>query len=370
MREGANHNRGRVGRWGIRSLIVFLLLCFCMVLTVFGQETGEGQGGVTLKLQYVKDGKVISGAAFRMYHAADFSDSVYTPTEAFGAYQVDWNPGTSEDWKALAETLSGYVRRDQLTPMSEGTVDETGTLLLTSDIQSPALYLVLGDACKLDGKTYTPEPFLILLPPEMEEGDEVVDVAPKSTSTGGDTPENPDNPDNPDNPGDGGEDHYISRKVLKVWKDGSGTAVHPESIEVQLLRNGTIYDTVTLNAENGWTHTWSGLQEGASWEIVEAVVPAGYTVSLRREGVTVVLTNTRDNPGDDNPPGGDNPPESDTPEHPMVPGDGGDTPETPQDSKLPQTGLLWWPVPVLAGAGLVLFGLGWYKSRRRDGEAD
>lgn len=45
-------------------------------------------------------------------------------------------------------------------------------------------------------------------------------------------------------------------------------------------------------------------------------------------------------------------PKSDTPDTP-------DKPNTP-GSHLPQTGQLNWPVPVLAGAGLVLFALGWW----------
>ena len=42
-------------------------------------------------------------------------------------------------------------------------------------------------------------------------------------------------------------------------------------------------------------------------------------------------------------------PKPDTPDKPNTPG-----------SHLPQTGQLNWPVPVLAGAGLVLFALGWW----------
>ncbi|KIR03186.1 hypothetical protein P261_02001 [Lachnospiraceae bacterium TWA4] len=39
------------------------------------------------------------------------------------------------------------------------------------------------------------------------------------------------------------------------------------------------------------------------------------------------------------------------------------TPPKPP-SRLPQTGLLWWPVPILACAGLVLFMIGWIIKRR------
>ena len=34
------------------------------------------------------------------------------------------------------------------------------------------------------------------------------------------------------------------------------------------------------------------------------------------------------------------------------------------DDVLPQTGQLWWPVPLLALGGMALFGLGWAQRRR------
>ena len=47
-------------------------------------------------------------------------------------------------------------------------------------------------------------------------------------------------------------------------------------------------------------------------------------------------------------------------------------PKPPQKpgGKLPQTGQLNWPVPVLAAAGLTLFGIGWgIRFRRKDQDA-
>ncbi len=47
------------------------------------------------------------------------------------------------------------------------------------------------------------------------------------------------------------------------------------------------------------------------------------------------------------------------------------TPTQPSDPDLPLTGQLWWPVPVLAAAGMVLFALGWAlfvsKEKRYEG---
>lgn len=58
------------------------------------------------------------------------------------------------------------------------------------------------------------------------------------------------------------------------------------------------------------------------------------------------------------------PPDPVEPSEPDVP-DVPDVPDTPGGDRLPQTGQLNWPVPVLAGAGLVLFLAGLLLLRRR-----
>ncbi|MDO4269275.1 MAG: hypothetical protein Q4C73_12450, partial [Eubacteriales bacterium] len=50
---------------------------------------------------------------------------------------------------------------------------------------------------------------------------------------------------------------------------------------------------------------------------------------------------------------------------PSVPGSGG---APGAEERLPQTGMLWWPVPILAVSGLLLFAFGWTRSQR--GEDD
>lgn len=70
------------------------------------------------------------------------------------------------------------------------------------------------------------------------------------------------------------------------------------------------------------------------------------------------------------PPGPADPSEPDVPDTPDIPDtpdtpDVPDTPDTPGGDRLPQTGQLNWPVPVLAGVGLVLFLAGLLLLRRR-----
>ena len=113
----------------------------------------------------------------------------------------------------------------------------------------------------------------------------------------------------------------------KVW---AGSEKHPESVTVQLKRNGEAFgDAVTLNAENNWTYTWKDLEARESWSVEEVAVPDGYKATYETKDTVVTITNT---------------------------------------SKLPQTGQLNWPVPVLICAGLALFVVGWVLFFRRKKE--
>ncbi len=76
----------------------------------------------------------------------------------------------------------------------------------------------------------------------------------------------------------------------KVWIDDR--IGRPESVQVHLLKNGRIHDTVTLSRENHWTYTWEGLERGNFWAVVEAPVPAGYVVTYVPFGNIVFIVNT------------------------------------------------------------------------------
>ena len=132
---------------------------------------------------------------------------------------------------------------------------------------------------------------------------------------------------------------------MKVWNDAGQKHDRPEKITVQLLKNGEVYDTVILNERNSWRYIWNDLPKydknglPIEWRVVE-LTPEGYTVSITQESGTFVVTNT--------------------PKQPSV------TPPTdqPKEPTLPQTGELWWPVPVLAAAGLLLIAAGAGKKRK------
>jgi pilin isopeptide linkage protein len=87
--------------------------------------------------------------------------------------------------------------------------------------------------------------------------------------------------------------------VDKVWNDGD-SADRPESVQVQLYADGVATgDKVTLNEDNGWTYTWSGLDKYNSkaseieYTIEEDAVD-GYTSKVTGNAESgFVVTNTK-----------------------------------------------------------------------------
>ena len=189
--------------------------------------------------------------------------------------------------------------------------------------------MVLGERHTQDGYRYDATPFMVMLP-SLDKENNVwsydVAVSPKF--------------DRSEIPGSSGDD-TITRKVLKVWEDKGQEKDRPEEVIVQLLRDGKVFDTVTLNAANNWRYTWTALDNGYSWTVVEKETD-NYTVEVTQEGITFVVKNTHN---------------EDIP----------DEPTTPTKPTLPQTGQLWWPVPVLIAAGLLFVVIGLL---RRRGAAD
>lgn len=307
--------------------------------------------------------KDFSGVEFSIYRVASVSENcVFTLTGAFRDYPVSVNGLNSSGWRALARTLDSYVARDDPAALRTGETNRSGRVSFSG--LPTGLYLVVGEQYQEEEWTYTPEAFLICLPNQVD-GEWEYDVTANCKY---DQEENP--------------PETVDRKVLKVWEDDGNEQLRPRSITVQLLKDGRVYDTVTLSAANNWRYTWRELDGDAVWRVVEYRTPGDYTVSVDREGITFVITNTYapetdipDEPPprsefppppdedipDDPTPQGEVPPDEDIPDEPPP-----TTDVPPDEPGLPQTGMLWWPVPVLAGSGIILILLGWLWRRHEE----
>ena len=163
--------------------------------------------------------------------------------------------------------------------------------------------------------------------------------------------------------------------------------LRPNSISVQLMQNGETRDeAVILNAENGWTYTWSGLPQKSNGQDIEYRVAEigsinGYTVSYNYTGNTTIITNTHtpENPPDEpgkpgrpnrpgggggNPPrGGDNPggpgttTTIETPEVPLANFPPEPIVELPEEMDVPLAALPRTGDSRQAGAMMALFGI-------------
>lgn len=286
---------------------------------------------------------------------------------------VDLSSAYDSEWASRAVTLAGYTSKKGFFEIgSEDGIAWSDVIDLSSDKKtitftslSRGLYLVVSDNMYVGSRTYEFSPMLICLPSKDSSEEWKADWNITLSKFR--------------NYSDGGDSTTKSISVVKKWEDEGQESDRPASITVELLRDGKVYDTKVLNASNSWRHTWTGLAKGNHWELNEVVSGSDkYTVIKENEGDSYILTNTHstdipdpDTPLDPGPgpEGGDTPPtdilDPDVPLSPAEPPVDIEEPDVPANAvSLPQTGQLWWPVPVLALAGIAVFSFGWIRSRK------
>lgn len=267
----------------------------------------------SLIVNFDPDQTPATGTEFRLYRVADITKvGDYTLTENFDDYDIVIENMDEAAWNDMTVKLQGYISADQIQPDYSMAIGESAVAAFT-DIEL-GLYFVSGDSFYANSYYYVPQSFIVSLPTVDSEDAwqyEVV-TTPKHEAT----PE------------------LISLEILKVWKDADYSG-RPSSIEVEVYEGDELYQTVTLNADNNWRYELTDLFGGSAWSVVEKDVPDEYEVSIEKQTERFVVTNTRAVEEEPDP-----------------------------DPVLPQTGILWWPVPVLAAAGLLLIIFGYVRRSR------
>jgi hypothetical protein len=301
-------------------LLAVLVLLGTLAPWAWAAETVDPAQRGELIIEYVYDSKPVTGAMFCLYRVADVdANGMYTLCGAFADYPVVLNDRSDSNWRKVASTLNAFAKRDLLNPDYVATVSEYGFAVIT-DLE-PGLYLLGASRFVGNDGLYISQPAMAPIPAKQNPDSQwyySVSVLPKCTF---------------EPHGDMG---VSARKVLKVWDDKGSEMYRPEKLEIQLLCNGVVYDTVFLSEENGWSYVWRDLSAGDEWIAVE-VVPEGYTVEIDSDGLITTITNTNHTP----------------------------PPPTKPENNSPQTGMLWWPLPLLLAAGIGFIVLG-VKLRRYD----
>ena len=321
------YRRKKNGHRWVKNVIFILAFVTVLVEMMRVSTLAADQTRGSISLECPAEGMELS-----LYRVADYEDS-FTLTEKFQNYQVSLDQKDQDGWKGVARTLADYIGRDGI---EADAVTKSGSdRSARFEDLSRGLYLVSAKEIEVqeNGKTriYTPQVSLVALPDSTQEDPYNIEVFLKY-----DDREKP-------------EGSRTRVHVLKVWMQDREEN-RPASVQVELLRTDskgktTVVDRQILNPENQWSYTGEDRSSQASWSVTEQNVPSGYTVSTSRQGSTVVLTNTAEETGGS--------------------GDGGNNPGN-TGQKLPQTGQLWWPAPLLMLVGVTCLLAG--NALRRSGD--
>lgn len=258
----------------ILGMIFFLLIAMVLPVTAFARGAVDIEHSASLTVACIHDGDPLPGINFDLYKVADMDAyGRYTITDAFSEYSVSLEQETADGWRALAETISQYARRDKIPVLHQEVTDATGHVTFAE--LSVGMYLVYGHRYSSGDFVYAPEPFLVSLPSLDNKDDWFYDVEANCKGEGYSNPP-----------------ETTMVRVLKIWDDEGHETNRPKDIVVQLLRNESVYDTVTLNAANNWRYTWPDLDTDYTWSVIERTVPKNYTLLITKEGITFVLTNS------------------------------------------------------------------------------
>ena len=267
-----------------------LLVITCMS-TVWAEEFDPEKTGsvsVTLTEQYEKT--PIAGAQLRIYYIATVGANAegnlhYAYTPAFAQC------GIALDDPDLAAKLDAYL-----------TENEVAAPALLTDGQGTAVWTDLPLGLYFIRQTNAVEgfapctPFLVTVPFQNADGYVyAVNATPKTEVA-----------------------KLTSITIKKVWNTDASTEA-AEYVTVQLLKNGSVIETATLNAQNNWQVTYTDMPESDAYSIQEVKVPKGFTATYSQKGYVFTVTNT---------------------------------------STLIHTGQLVWPIPVLAVGGMLLIAAG------------
>ena len=317
----------------IMALIIMLVVTVAFARPVLASDGGAvdltRSGSISVTLLDSVGKSPVAGAELTLYRVAGAYDSgyrlAYTLTDDFAACGISLD---NLSQNGLATHLAAYADEKGLSGAGSETTDANGRVSFSH--LDTGLYLV--KQTKAASGYYSTDPFLVSVPMTIDSKWVYdVDASPKAEAR----------PDSPGTP-------TTRLTVKKVWVS-NGAAV-PSAVTIVLLRDGVAYKTAVLNEANGWNYTWSGLDTNEIWDVAERDVPNGYKVSYSVSGSMVTITNTST---------------VNITKKPVT-----EKPTSSHTSKLIQTGQLNWPIPVLAGVGILLFAVGWAlvlaKRKNRD----
>ena len=253
----------------------------------------------------------LPGVTFTLHQVAGMTEEAqFELLSGYSAFTGDINKlQTAADWAAAAaamQSLAAGVAADA------SCVTDANGLAAFSGLK-PGLYLVSGAPLEIAPWAYSFSPFIVSLPTRDQNDNWIYDVISDIKLER--TPA------------------VTSIEVVKLWSDEGYEKNRPNEIYVDLYQDGEQLMAAQLHAGNSWSYTFTNLPAAHTYTIQERKVPNGYEASYETVNGVLVVRNTY-------------------------------KVEATPVPEIPQTGQLWWPVPLLAGLGTILFVMGFIVHRK------
>lgn len=319
------------------------IILFCFLCLAFGcfNVSAEEKTQDTLTITCENEGIILSNMEWKIYKVADIvSHDEYNLTGNFKNYPVNLNNLSTSELQTAAVTLETYAKIDEINPIHMGTTDTDGKVVF--DNLDFGLYLISGKSVIIDDMFYMPAPSLVVLDSTEDEGVSwrydvnalpKLKVLPASMRI-----------------------YDFNCSVKKIWTNDNESN-RPDSITILLMQDGKEVDSAELNSNNNWTHEWNYLSSEFEWSVIEKDVPENYTVTYTQSDTNIkneiehdiefTINNTYKQVKTTNV------------TSVLASTSSSISTVVTKMSTLPQTGQLWWPVPVMSGGGLLIFCTGW-----------
>ena len=256
----------------------------------------------------------VADADFYVYKVGDiYMDGETQLTGEFAELDIDFSDAAQ--LKMAGITMYNFASEKGIQPDHIITTNSEGKVSLLS--LDAGIYLIAGQPLIEGDDGYFTDPQVIFFPLNPGLDDEYwnsnITIQPKATMRCILDP--------------------LVYKTKKIWADDGAEKYRPDEITVRLYQNGIEYDKVVLSKDNNWSYTWKDLDPKSEWTLKEDVV-LDYSADISLENDTFIVTNTFE----------------------------GEI--APSDENIHQTGLLWWPVPLMAFVGMALVILGMFVTRK------
>ena len=376
--------------------VIPLLLCFALLMPL--TVNAEKQNSITLHCRHSSD--AVENMRWRIYKVGERRNGNFCLTGPFMNYPINLVDMSADNISGAAKAMESLIIGSRMPCLAESRTDKNGSAVFRG--LDAGLYFAVSKSVRDGAYTRRADPIFF----EVTETNYESSIFPKVYSTATLA------------------DEIVHYTVKKIWIDSDNSYIsRPVDITVDIYRDDELAETVILNESNNWTYEWTFKKQDAEWRVVERTIPRKYAVYVDYNstqyliknayspdiiidgGDYVVTTATGITPGTNDTnttttssvitssttssSSSSTSTETETAENNSQTASTSTTDvaegtytasETTASvtsssvttavsdrPKLPQTGQLWWPVPLLCGGGITLIGAG-VRIRKKDDE--